>query len=187
MKAIELRPGIACRIDGKLCVVVKYTHRTPGNLRAFCQVKMKEIATGTHFERRLNPADEIEATTLDRRMAEYLYDEGDGYVFMDSESFDQFTLPKDDVEEQMLYLKPNSSTTILFHEEKPILIELPSAVELAVAETQPGIKGATATNQLKEAILETGLKTRVPPFIDVGEIVRVSTEDGSYMSRAKES
>jgi len=187
VKAIDLRPGLACRIDGKLCILVQYQHRTPGNLRAFVQVKLKDLASGSHFERRLNPADDIETTTLDRRKAEYLYKDGEDFVFMDTNNFDQFTLTASDVGESMLYLRPNSTTDILFHETKPLLIELPSAVDLTVAETQPGIKGATATNQLKEAVMETGLKTRVPPFIETGEVLKISTSDGSYISRAKEN
>src|SRR5690606_34899942 len=139
---------------------------------------------GTTIEKRLRSGEDVEQVDLDRREAEYLYQDGDGYVFMDTQTFDQFTLPSDMVGEQMLYLKPNTTVQTLFAEGKPLLIELPGMVELQVTDTPPGIKGATATNQLKEATLETGLKTKVPPFIEIGETVRISTSDGSYQSRA---
>lgn len=186
VKAIDLRPGNAIDENGRLFVVTKFEHRTPGNLRAFIQVKLKDVQTGQHIEKRLNPADELTATTLDRRTVEYLYQDADGYVFMDTSSYEQFTLDEDTVGESMQFLRPNATTAMLFHGEKAILVELPPAVELVVADCQPGIKGATATNQLKEAVMETGLKTRVPPFIEVGETLKIATSDASYMSRAKE-
>lgn len=184
MKATDLRPGYACRMDGKLYVITKFEHRTPGNLRAFIQVKLKDVNTGLSIERRLASSDEVDVTSLDRRAMEYLYPEADSFVFMDVESFDQYPLHKDIVGEAMQFLRPNSQTVILMHEGNPLLVELPSAVELQVMETEPGVKNATATNVLKEAVLETGLKTRVPQFISVGETVKISTEDGAYVSRA---
>jgi len=184
VKATDLRPGYAVRMDGKLFVITKFEHRTPGNLRAFIQVKMKDVKSGASIEKRLSSSDELEVTTLDKRQMEYLYKDGDSFVFMDSESFDQIPLHENIVGDAMLYLRANAQTTVLLHEEKPILIELPSSVVLTVVETQPGIKGATATNQLKEATMETGLKTRVPPFIEIGENLKISTGDGSYLSRA---
>lgn len=184
MKATDLRPGYACRIDGKLYVITKFEHRTPGNLRAFIQVKLKDVNTGLSIEKRLASNDELEVTTLDRRTMEYLYPEGDSFIFMDVESYEQYPLHKDLVGESMEYLRPNSQTIVLINGNNPLLIELPSAVELLVTDTEPGVKNATATNVMKEATLETGLKTRVPQFINVGETVKISTEDGSYMSRA---
>lgn len=186
MKAQDLRPGAAVRMDGKLYVVTQFQHRTPGNLRAFIQAKFKDVMSGGYVEKRLSSGDELEEISLDRRTAEYLYKDGDDYVFMDSETFDQFHVGSELAADTMLYLRPNSTTTILFYEGNPIVIDLPSAVELDVAETQPGIKGATATNQLKEAVMETGLRTRVPPFIEIGETLKISTSDGSYISRAKD-
>ena len=174
-------------MDGKIFIVTKSEHRTPGNLRAFMQVKMKDLHSGSYIEKRFSSTEEVEDTMLDRRTAEYLYPDGEGFVFMDSETFDQFTLFDDMVGESMPYLRPNTSTEILFHEEKPVLVNLPAAVDLEVTDTTPAIKGATATNQLKEAELETGLKTRVPPFIEIGETVRVNTADGSYISRVKDA
>lgn len=184
MKATDLRPGYACRIDGKLYVITKFEHRTPGNLRAFVQVKLKDVQSGNHLEKRLGSSDDVEVTSLDRRNMEYLYQDGDSFVFMDTENYDQINLPAETVGDSMLYLRPNAQTIVLFHETRPLLLELPPAVELTVTETEPGVKNAAATNVVKEAVLETGLKTRVPQFISQGETIKVSTSDGSYMSRA---
>ena len=184
MKVIDLRPGLGIRVDGKLSVVTGYEHRTPGNLRAFIQLKFKEIASGKTLERRFNPADDIEVVELDRRQMEYLYSDGSGATFMDTENYEQYLMPKDVLGDALKFLRPNTQVIVLCSDGNPISLELPSTVDLVVTDTPPGIKGATATNQLKEATLETGLKTKVPPFIAPGETIRVSTTDGSYMSRA---
>jgi elongation factor P len=170
-------------MDGKLFIITKFEHRTPGNLRAFIQVKLRDVMTGNYLEKRLGSSDEIDVTSVDRSTMEFLYKEGDSYVFMDIETFEQINIPESVCGDQMPYLRPNAQTIVLLHEGRPLLLELPSSVELTIVETQPGIKNATATNQLKEAVCETGLKTRVPVFISQGETVKISTEDGSYMSR----
>ncbi len=184
MKATALRPGYACRMDGKLFVITKFEHRTPGNLRAFIQVKLRDVMNGNYIEKRLASDDEIDVTTVDRATMEYLYQDGDFYVFMDTSTFEQMNIPESVCGEAMQYLAPNAQTIVLLHEGKPLMIELPASVELTVTDTQPGVKNATATNQLKEATMETGLKTRVPAFINAGERVKISTADGSYQSRA---
>lgn len=184
MKATDLRPGAAIRMDGKLYVVTKFEHRTPGNLRAFIQVKIRDVLSGQLIDKRLASTDEIEGTTLDRRQFEYLYSDNTGHTFMDQENYEQLTLSDEFLGDSMLFVRANTEVIMLLHDGSPVSIELPASVELTVTDTPPGIKGATATNQLKEATLETGLKTRVPPFISVGETVRVSTTDGSYQSRA---
>ncbi len=183
MKAGDLRPGNAIRMDGKVFVVHSIEHRTPGNLRAFVQIKIKDIIAGNLLERRMNPAEDVEGVALDRRTMEYLFSDSDGATFMDTEDYDQVILPKAVLGDALLYLAPNANTTVLMLEGNPVLVELPASVEVTVAETAPGIKGATATNQLKEAVCDTGLKTRVPPFIENGERIKVSTADGSYISR----
>lgn len=184
MKATDLRPGYACRMDGKLFVITKFEHRTPGNLRAFIQVKLRDVMNGSYIEKRLASDDQIDVTTVDRTNMEYLYQEGDFFIFMDTESFEQIQIPDSVCGEQMPFLAPNAQTIVLMHEGKPLMLELPASVELVVADTQPGVKNATATNQLKEATMDTGLKTRVPAFINQGERVKISTTDGSYQSRA---
>jgi elongation factor P len=186
MKAIDLRPGYGIKLDGKLWVVAVFEHRTPGNLRAFVSVKIRNVVNGALIEKRLQPSEEMEVIDLDRRPMEYLYSDNSGATFMDTETYDQVVMPKDVLGENLLYLRPNAQTVVLCHNGNPITIELPMAVDLVVKDTPPGIKGATATNQMKEATLETGLKTRVPPFIEIGETVKVNTTDGGYISRAKE-
>jgi elongation factor P len=184
VKSTDLRPGMAVKMDGNLFVITQFTHVTPGNLRAFVALKIKNVVNGMFLEKRLRSGEDIEVVDLDRRPMEYLYSEASGYVFMDQESYEQITLPEMLVGEFMGYVKPNTVITVMICDGRPVSIELPNVVELTVTETPPGIKGATATNQLKEATLETGLKTRVPPFIAAGEVVRINTEDGSYNSRA---
>jgi elongation factor P len=184
MRATELRPGLGVKMDGKLYVITNFEHRTPGNLRAFIQVKIKEVLTGKTIERRLSSSDDMEVVDLDRRPMEYLYSDQSGATFMDQETFDQNTISKEVLGDALLYMRPNTEAIVLCHDGNPITIELPAAVELTVTDTPPGIKGATATNRLKEATLETGLKTKVPEFITTGESIKVSTTDGSYLSRA---
>ena len=175
---------MAVRIDGNLFVIIQFTHVTPGNLRAFVALKLKNVASGAIFDKRLRSGEEIEQVDLDKRSMEYLYKDSSGYVFMDSENFEQIALQEDLVGSMMPFVKPNTSILVLMSEGKPVSIELPNVVELVITETAPGIKGSTVTNQLKEAVCETGLKIRVPPFIEIGETVRISTTDGSYNSRA---
>lgn len=184
MKATELRPGQAVRFNGKLYVITKYDHTKPGKGPAYVQIKARDVKDGGYIEKRLNSSENVEGTSLDRRKGEFLYEDTDGFVFMDVVTFDQFTLSRELVGNSMKYLRPNAETSIMFHEDDPLMLELPASVELDVKETEPGIKGATATNQLKPAVMETGLKTRVPPFITIGETLKISTEDGSYISRA---
>ncbi len=184
VKATELRPGIAMTISGKLYVIIKTEHTKPGKGPAYIQVKARDVVAGGIVEKRLNSSETVDAVTLDRRTMEYLYSDGSGATFMDSETFDQIVMPTDVLGDALQFLTPNTSANVLCHEGNPISLDLPAAVELEVTDTAPGIKGATATNQLKEAVCETGLKTRVPPFITNGEKIKVSTEDGSYISRA---
>ena len=184
MRASDIRKGTAVIIDGKLFVVTGADHNTPGNLRAKVQFKLRDVHKGTILDKRVGATDDIETTNLDSRSVEYLYSDADGHVIMDNETYEQYTLPKEMFGDDILYLKPNTQLTALFHEGKVISYELPQVVDLKVTDTAPGIKGATATNQLKDAQLETGLRTRVPPFIEIGEVVRISTETGAYLSRA---
>jgi len=186
MKASDLKPGNAITLDGRLLVVTKVDFTKPGKGPAYVQIKAKNVEGSGYIDKRLGSSDNVEGTTLDRRTAEYLYDEGEGFVFMDNETFDQFTLNRDLAEDAMPFLRPNATCTVLFHGEKPIAVELPGSVELTVHECEPGIKGATVTNVMKEAIMETGLKTRVPDFIEAGETLKINTADASYISRAKD-
>src|SRR5206468_4604438 len=184
MRASDIRKGQAVIMDGKLFVVTNADHNTPGNLRAKVQFKLRDVSKGTIMDKRVGATDDIETASLDRRQVEYLYSDSDGHVLMDLETYDQNTIPKEVFGDDILYLKPNTPLTAMFHEGKIVSYELPSTVELKVTDTQPAIKGATATNQMKDAEMETGLKTRVPPFIEIGEALRISTANGQYLSRA---
>ncbi len=185
MKASDLRPGQAVTIDGKLYVCFQATHVTPGNLRAFIQAKLRCIADGVIIEKRLRATEELEPAFLDHRDMEYLYSDNTGHILMDNTTYDQITVSNEMFGDSIKYFKPNTNLRVSLYKESVVAIELPKVVELAIAETAPALKGATVTNQMKEAVLETGLQVRVPPFINVGDIVRISTEDCSYLSRAK--
>lgn len=184
MRASDIKKGQAVIIDGKLYVVTGADHNTPGNLRAKVQFKMRDVLKGTIQDKRVGATDDIETATLDRRQVEYLYSDNEGHVLMDLETYEQDTIPKEVFGDDILFLKPNTQLLAMFHEGKIVSYEMPKTVDLAVTETSPGIKGATATNQLKDATLETGLTTRVPPFIEVGEVIRINTETHEYLSRA---
>jgi elongation factor P len=171
--------------DGQLYYVVDRNLNTPGNWRAQLKLKLKSLRTGNVTENKVHPDDKVEQAYLDKRDMQYIYQDGDGYVFMDTDTYDQVTLAADLVGEQMVYLKENNKASITFYEGKPLSIELPATVELKVIDTDPGLKGATAAAQTKPATLETGLKIQVPPFVNVGEVIAVDTRDGKYLSRAK--
>lgn len=182
----QVRKGMVIKgDDGQLYSVVDRDLNTPGNWRAILQLKLKNLNTGSITMNRVRPQDKVEQAYLDKREMQYLYKEGEDYVFMDNESFDQTTLSKDWVGDQMLYMKENTNAQVVFYESKPISLELPPTVELKVVDTEPSVKGATAAAQYKPAILETGLKVTVPPFVGIGEMIQVDTRSGEYLSRAK--
>ncbi len=171
--------------DGQLYSVVDRDLNTPGNWRAILNLKLKNLKTGAVTPKRFKPEDKVEQAYLDKRPMQYLYQEGDEYVFMDLETYDQIHLNREWVGEQILYLKENDNAQVTFYEGKPLSLELPATVELKVVETEPSVKGATAAAQYKPAKLETGLKITVPPFVGIGEVVQVDTRTGEYLSRAK--
>lgn len=184
MRASDIRKGTAVIIEGKLYVVTNADHNTPGNLRAKVQFKLRDVMKNTIIDRRVGATDDIETTNLDSRKVEYLYTDNEGHWLMDLETYEQNPIPVDVLGDDIKFLKPNTPLTAMYHEGKLISYELPKTVDLKVTDTSPQVKGATATNQQKDATLETGLATRVPPFIEIGEVVRISTDTGAYMSRA---
>jgi elongation factor P len=171
--------------DGQLYTVVDRDLNTPGNWRAILTLKLKNLKTGSIAVNRVRPQDKVDLAYLDRREMQYLYRDGEDFVFMDSETFDQFHLSDELVGEMMLYLKEGDKAHIVMYEGKPLSLDLPATVELKVIETEPSVKGATAAAQYKPATLETGLKISVPPFVAPGEMVAVDTRTGEYLSRAK--
>ena len=171
---------------GELLHVIDRDLNTPGNWRAILQLKLKNLKTGSITMNRVRPDDKVETAYLDKREMEYIYEEAAGYVFMDTETYDQISLDHDMVEEMMKYLKPNARAHVIFYEAKPLSLELPQTVDLEVTKTDPALKGATAAAQYKPATLETGLEITVPPFIKIGERVKVDTRTGEYLERCKE-
>jgi elongation factor P len=189
IKASELRRGQALIYDGKLQVIIGTDHVKPGKGPAYVQAKMKAVDTGTIKVNRFNTADKIEAVTIDRRPMQFLYENsGQGlgpWVFMDNETYDQLEVGSDVIEkDQSQWLKDGLEVLVLIYDGISLGIELPASVELAVTETIDQPKAATATNQLKEATVETGARVRVPPFIEIGQVVKINTESGDYLGKA---
>jgi elongation factor P len=182
----QVRKGmVILQDDGQLYTVVDRDLNTPGNWRAILQLKLKNLKTGSITINRVRPQDKVEQAYLDRRDMQYLYKDGNDFVFMDTETYDQFHLSGDLVGDLMLYLKENDPAKVVMYESKPLSLDLPATVELKVVETEPSVKGATAAAQYKPATLETGLKVSVPPFVGIGETISVDTRTGEYLSRAK--
>jgi elongation factor P len=184
MKGSDLRKGMVIRFEGNVFKVLESTHRTPGNLRAFVQARMRNVMTGLSTEQRFRSEDEIEKVFLDTKTMQYLYHDAEGYHFMDTETYDQYALADDALGDTMSFVVPESTVTMDWFEGKPVGIEIPPSVDLKVVETAPGIKGATASAQKKPATLETGLVVQVPLFVNVGESIKVDTRTGEYLSRA---
>jgi elongation factor P len=181
----DVRKGMVIIFKGELCYVVDRELRTPGNLPSKLTLKLKYLKSGNVNVERVHPEDKVEQAYLEKREMEYSYKDTDGYVFLDTETYDPTTLGEDMVGDMLLYIKEGNKVVMTFHEAKALSIELPATVELEVTETDPSLKGATAAAQYKPATLETGLKISVPPFIEIGEMVLVDTRDNKYLSRAK--
>src|ERR1700743_1637290 len=212
--ATQMRPGMVIKFKDDLHLVFSVEHRTPGNLRAFIQAKLRNIRTGAMFVERFRSPDPIDRVVVDEVKMEFLYNDGDDYYFMDMETFEQTHLKRetlgdavdfltpnllisvsfhdckaDGIKRATLgdaveYLTPNLLISVSFHAGKAVGIELPTVVEMTVVDTEPGIKSATASSVTKPATTETGLVVQVPPFINEGEKIRVDTAEGAYMSRA---
>lgn len=186
MRASEMRKGQTVKIDGKLYAIVDFQHVKLGKGGAVYQTKLKSLMDGLIQNIRLRSEEVIEEAFLDKRTYEYLYSSGEGHVLMDTETFDQITLDDDAFGDGPKYLKPNTQLQVSMYEGRAVVITLPNTVDLEVTDTPPEIKGATATNQTKPATMETGLVVTVPPFIKLGELIRVDTRTGEYVTRVKD-
>ena len=182
--ATQLRPGMIIKHNNDLHSVFSVEHRTPGNLRAFIQAKLRNVRTGAMFEHRFRSGDPIDRVNVDEIAMEYLYQDGDDFYFMNTETYEQTHLKRDVLGDAVDYLTPNLQIKVEFYDGKAVGIELPQTVELTVVETEPGLKSATASSVTKPAKTETGLVVQVPPFINEGEKIRVDTAEGAYLSRA---
>ncbi len=182
--ANDIRKGQVIKFNNEPHLVMETQHRTPGNLRAFVQIKMRNLRYGKALDQRFASTDSIEVLPTDKRTLEFSYADRDTYAFMDPESFEQIELSEATLGDVKNYLTAGGKVDILFVDEKPLSVDLPSAVNLKVVESADGIKGDTASNVQKPAKLETGLVVQVPLFVKEGEIIRVSTADGTYLGRA---
>src|SRR5579864_8493244 len=180
----QMRPGMVIKFNNELFSIFSVNHRTPGNLRGFVQAKMRNLRSGTMMEHRFSSEDRVERASLDEHEMEYLYDDGEFYYFMNTETFEQMHLMKDLLGDAVNFLIPQLKVNVEFYEGKAISVELPPSVDMTVVETEPGLKGATVSNVTKPAKLDTGLVVQVPAFINEGEKIRVSTADASYLERS---
>ncbi|MFM7014927.1 MAG: elongation factor P [Bacteroidota bacterium] len=181
----DVHVGTVLRINGELCVVTEWQHRTPGNLRAFYQGKMRNIRNGKILENRFRSGEEVEIARVEYKMMEYLYNDGEFLVCMDKENFEQTPIPETLFGDALKFLKEGMEVKVSFESEMPILAEAPTFVEMVITYCEPGVKGDTATNTLKPATMENGAIVNVPLFVGEGEKIKIDTRTGSYVERVK--
>ncbi len=183
--ASDFRKGITFEINGEPYVVLDFQHVKPGKGAAFVRTKYRNILTGATREEAFNPNDKFPKAHIETKVMQYLYNDGELYYFMDQETYEQVPLMQEQVEEAMKYLRENDEATIKFYKDNAFLVEAPNFVDLKVVETEPGVKGDTATNVTKAAIVETGATIQVPIFIEEGEVIQIDTRTGDYLGRSK--
>ena len=183
--ATQLRVGMLINYQNDLYRIMAVTHVTPGNWRGMVQTKMRAVRSGTQTENRFRSEDKVDRVSLDQQQMEFLYAEGDDFHFMNTESFEQISLDREMLGDVVSYLLANLRVTVDFYEGRPIGVTLPKTVDLRVTDTAPGLKTATVTNVLKPATTETGLIVPVPNFVETGDVIRVDTDSGAYLSRVK--
>ncbi|MGQ4807490.1 Elongation factor P [Candidatus Entotheonellaceae bacterium PAL068K] len=181
--ATQLRVGMLLRIDGDLFRILSMQHTTPGNKRGMVQTTLRHLHSGAKIDQRFRSTDRVDRAALDSQEMEYLYTDGDHYVFMHPETYEQIDLRRTLLEDSLPYLLPNTRVTVDFFDDNPIGITLPKTVELRITETEPALRGATATGSLKPATVETGLVVQVPQFVAAGDVVQVGTTAGEYIAR----
>ena len=185
INASDFRKGITFEINGEPHLVLDFQHVKPGKGAAFVRTKYKNILTGATREEAFNPSDKFPKAHIDTKVMQYLYNDGELYYFMDKETYEQIPLSYDQVEEAMKFLRENDEATIKFYKGEAFLVDAPNFVDLKVIETEPGVKGNTATNVTKAATVETGAVIQVPIFIEEGEVIKIDTRTGEYLSRSK--
>lgn len=178
-----MKKGMLIKMGADLFRVLDLQHFTPGNKRGFVQAKLRNIRTSSLTDHKFRSEDDVERATLDERQMQYLYKDGDSFHFMDTVTYEQLHIPAEGLGDSVNYIIPDAVITVEFYGSEPVGIELPQTVDLKVEDTVPGIKGATASAQVKPATLETGLIVQVPPFVNAGDVIRVNTETGEYLSR----
>jgi elongation factor P len=183
IQATRLKRGMLIKLENDLFRVLDLQHFTPGNKRGFVQAKMRNIRTGVQGDNKFRAEEDVERAILDERQMQYLYRDGDSFHFMDTSTYEQIHIDREVLGDNASYIVPESTIMVEFYEEEPVGIELPVTVELKVVDTVPGINRATASAQVKPATLETGLVVQVPPFVNIGDVVRISTETGEYLKK----
>lgn len=184
VSAGEFKKGLTVELDGQVWVIVDFQHVKPGKGAAFVRTKIKNVVNGNVLERTFNPTERVPKAHVETKEMQYLYNDGDLYYFMDSETYEQIPMNHDIVEDALQFVKENMNVTVKFFKGNPFSVEAPNFVELEVAQTDPGFKGDTATGGTKPATLETGAVVQVPLFVNEGDVIRVDTRSGEYMSRA---
>jgi elongation factor P len=184
IQATQMRVGMCILFEGNICRIMQVQHVTPGNWRGFVQAKMRNLKSGNSFEHRFGSTEKVERAILDTSPMEYLYSDPSGHHFMNQETYEQITMEEEALGDTMLYLLPNTVISVDFHDGVPVGIELPNTVTLEVVDTEPSMKGATASASYKPAKMETGLTVQVPPFIEVGTKILIDTRENKYLSRA---
>ena len=185
IKATEIRNGIAIKYEDEVFIIVNFQHVAKGNKRSYMQVTMRNMKTSQLIDVRFRAADSVDEVFIDKKNMEYLYSQGEEHILMDIESFEQITIGNDIMGNSINYLKPNTEIEAVLYEGNIVSIEIPQTVDLKVVDAPPVVKGATATNQSKDATMETGIKVKVPPFIETGEMIKVDTRSGEYIERVK--
>ena len=180
----DFKKGITIEWDGGVWNIVDFQHVKPGKGAAFVRTKIKNVMTGAVIERTFNPTDKMPRAIIDTKEMQYLYNDGDLYYFMDPETYEQEPLSKDAVEDAVKYVKENMNVTIRYFKGKAFSVEAPNFVDLEVTQTEPGFKGDTASNTYKPATVETGYELMVPLFINIGDVIKIDTRSGEYLSRA---
>ena len=185
MTAGEFRNGVTFEMDGQVQQVIEFQHVKPGKGAAFVRVKMKNVVTGAVTETSFNPTAKFEEAFVERREMQYLYNEGDLYYFMDNETYEQIPISKDTLGDDFRFVKENENVKVLSYKGSVFAVEPPLFVELEITETEPGVKGNTATNVTKAATVETGAVIQVPIFLEAGEVIKIDTRTGEYLGRSK--
>ncbi len=179
----DLKNGMVLDLDGQLWSVIWFQHHKPGKGNTVVRTKLKHVLTGKVVDRTFNSDVKVDTAVVDRREMQYLYNDGDGYVFMDTDTYDQITIPAETVGDAKNYLLENQVAMVALHDGTPLYIDLPASVELEVTYTEPGLQGDRSTGGTKPATVETGMTVQVPLFIVTGEKVKIDTRDGSYLGR----
>ena len=181
----DIKRGVTFKMDGDLFQVIEFLHVKPGKGGAFVRTKLRNVKKGTVIERTFRSGEKFEPVRLEKRDMQYLYQEGDSLVFMDTENYEQISIAKDAVGDALSYIQENDNVNITIYEEEPISIELPPTVTLKVVYAEPGVRGDTATNVLKPVKVETGAEIKVPIFVNEGDYIKINTDNGEYMERVK--